>query len=264
MFSMFRSLWNYRNFIISSIKNEFVTKFSRSKLGSLWIIIHPLVQVAIYALVLSNVLAAKLPGIDNHYAYAIYLMAGTLAWSLFTEVVNRCLGVFLEHGNLMKKIMFPRITLPAIVVGSSLVNSLILACAILVVFGLLGHSVSWITLWLLPLTVLVLAFAMGIGLVLGVLNVFIRDFGQIVPIILQVLFWFTPIVYPANILPEWLKVYLSYNPMYPVVGAYHEVLVYGRAPELESLLGIAIVSLLLLGLGLFMFRRANAEMVDAL
>lgn len=264
MLSMFRSLWNYRNFVFSSIKNEFVVKFSRSKLGSLWILIHPLVQVAIYALVLSNVLAAKLPGIDNNYAYAIYLMAGTLAWSLFTEVVNRCLGVFLEHGNLLKKIMFPRITLPAIVAGSSLINNLILAAAILVVFGILGHSLSWTTLWLLPLTFLVLAFAMGIGLVMGVLNVFIRDFGQIVPIVLQVLFWFTPIVYPSNILPEWLKSYLAFNPLYPVVTAYHEVLVYGRTPALDSLLGISLSSLLLLGLGLFMFRRANAEMVDAL
>lgn len=264
MLSMFRSLWNYRNFVVSSIKNEFITKFSRSKLGNLWIIINPLVQVAIYALVLSNVLAAKLPGIDNHYAYAIYLMAGTLAWNLFTEVVNRCLGVFLEHGNLLKKIMFPRITLPAIVAGSALVNNLILGIAILVVFGILGHSLSWVALWLLPLTALVLAFAMGIGLVLGVLNVFIRDFGQIVPIALQVLFWFTPIVYPSNILPGWLKGYLAFNPLFPVVDAYHEVLVYSRAPALDSLLGITISSLFLLTLGLFMFRRSNAEMVDAL
>ena len=68
---MIHGVWSYRGFILSSIKNEFVSRFARSKLGGLWMIIHPLAQVAIYALILSNVLSAKLPGIDNKYAYAL-------------------------------------------------------------------------------------------------------------------------------------------------------------------------------------------------
>ncbi|MCO6716820.1 ABC transporter permease, partial [Streptomyces sp. CHB19.2] len=85
-------------------------------------IINPLAQVAIYALILSNVLATKLPGINNSYAYALYLMAGMLGWSLFSEVINRCLTLFVDQGNLLKKMSFPRITLPVIVMGSSLLN----------------------------------------------------------------------------------------------------------------------------------------------
>ena len=75
---MLKALWAYRFFIVSSIKTEFRSRFARSKLGGAWMILHPLAQVAIYALVLSAVLSAKLPGINNRYAYAIYLMAGTL------------------------------------------------------------------------------------------------------------------------------------------------------------------------------------------
>ena len=82
MKNMLLALWHYRHFIFGSIKNEFATRFARSRLGGAWMILHPLAQVAIYALVLSAVLAAKLPGIDNQYAYAIYLMAGMLAWWL--------------------------------------------------------------------------------------------------------------------------------------------------------------------------------------
>ena len=117
MFGMLRGLWEYRSFVVSSIKNEFIARFARSRLGGLWMIIHPLAQVAIYALILSNVLAAKLPGIDNKYAYALYLMAGMLAWNLFSEIVSRCLTIFIENGNLMKKMRFPRIALPVNVVG---------------------------------------------------------------------------------------------------------------------------------------------------
>ena len=134
MFGMFRGLWQYRHFVISSIRNEMISRFARSKLGGLWMIINPLAQVAIYALILSNVLAAKLPGIDNQYAYAIYLMAGLLAFTLFSEIISRCLNLFIEQGNLMKKMSFPRITLPTIVAGSCLLNNVLLFVAMLGVF----------------------------------------------------------------------------------------------------------------------------------
>jgi len=264
MFGMLQGLWEYRSFITTSIRNEFIARFARSKLGGLWMIIHPLSQVAIYALILSNVLAAKLPGIDNKYAYALYLMAGILAWNLFAEIVGRCLTVFIDQGNLMKKMRFPRIALPVIVLGSCLLNNLLLFVAVLVVFALLGHMPSVEMLWLVPLTLTVTALALGIGLVLGVLNVFVRDIGQVVPIILQIWFWFTPIVYSVNIIPEHLRTAVGFNPMFAVVTAYHDVLVYKVSPNIEHLAMTVVAAVALMLLGLFLFRRAAPEMVDSL
>lgn len=264
MFGMLKGLWEYRSFIVTSIRNEFIARFARSRLGGLWMIIHPLSQVAIYALILSNVLAARLPGIDNKYAYALYLMAGVLAWNLFSEIVSRCLNLFIEQGNLMKKMRFPRIALPVIVVGSCLLNNLLLFVAVLVVFAALGQMPSLDMFWLIPLTLVVTALAVGLGLVLGVVNVFVRDIGQVVPIILQVWFWFTPIVYSANVIPEYLRSFMNMNPMFSVVNAYHDVLVYQVSPDLNEI-GVTVgVSFLLMLLGLFMFRRAAPEMVDSL
>jgi lipopolysaccharide transport system permease protein len=265
MFGMLQGLWKYRSFVLSSIRNELVSRFSRSKLGGLWLIINPLSQVLIYALILSNVLAAKLPGIESQYAYAIYLMAGLLAWTLFNEIVSRCLTLFIEQGNLMKKMSFPRITMPIIVVGSCLLNNILLFVAILGIFALLGHEFSITMLWLIPLTLIVLLFALGLGLILAVLNVFLRDVGQVIPIILQVWFWFTPIVYPVNIIPEAYRHLLSLNPMYSITDAYHQVLVYNVSPTLDGgLLITAGIALVLMLVSLFIFRRASAEMVDVL
>nr|BFD40619.1 ABC transporter permease [Pseudomonas sp. FFPRI_1] len=264
MLGLFRSLWEYRGFVWSSIRNEFVARFARSRLGGLWMIINPLAQVAIYALVLSNVLAAKLPGIDNRYAYALYLMAGLLAWSLFSEIIGRCLTLFIDQGNLMKKMRFPRITLPVIAVGSCLLNYGLLLVALLLVFALLGQSLTLYAFWLVPLTMVVTALAVGIGLVLGVLNVFVRDTGQVVPIVLQAWFWFTPIVYPENIIPESFKGLMAYNPMYPIVTAYHDVLVHSRMPNIDGLIIPTAIAITLMLLGLMMFRRAAPEMVDVL
>lgn len=264
MIGMFKSLWLYRHFIVSSIRNDLVNRFARSKLGGLWIILNPLAQVAIYALILSNVLAAKLPGIESKYSYAIYLMAGLLAWTLFSEVISRCLNLFIEYGNLMKKMQFPRITLPAIVVGVNLANNAFLFIAMLGIFLVLGHGFTIHIIWLIPLTIALVAFALGIGLILGIINVFIRDLGQVTPVFLQMGFWFTPIVYPINVIPVEYRHWLEFNPIFHFTRAYQNVLVYGQAPQINSLLGIAVIASLILILSLFLFRRANAEMVDVL
>ncbi|HQR82944.1 MAG TPA: ABC transporter permease [Thiotrichales bacterium] len=261
---MIQSIWAYRNFILSSIKNEYQTRFARSKLGALWMVLHPLAQVAIYALILSSVLAAKLPGIDNKYAYAIYLMAGMLGWSLFAEVFNRCLTVFIDNGNLIKKMAFPRIALPLIVVGSGVLNNLLMLLAVVVIFGLLGHLPSLAFLWLPVLMLVTLALAIGMGLTLGIMNVFMRDIGQVAPVLIQFWFWLTPIVYMATLIPEAYRDLLMLNPMTGIVMSYQSVLVYNHAPDISVLLYPALVAFAFLALATHFYRQANEEMADVL
>jgi lipopolysaccharide transport system permease protein len=258
------ALWRYRSFILSSILNEFKIRFARSRLGGFWMIVQPLSQVVIYALILSTVMAAKLPHVDSRYAYALYLMSGTLAWSLFNEIVTRCLTLFIDQANLLKKMQFPRVTLPTIVIGSALLNNLMLFVAILVIFSLLGDYPSLSLLWLIGLTGLNVILAVGIGLILGVVNVFIRDLTHIVPILLQLFFWATPIVYPVTIIPEKFQHLLQLNPLYPVVQGYHELILSHQMPALHTLIPVSLLSCALLCVSFFMFRRASPEMVDVL
>lgn len=264
MKAMLLAAWRYRFFIISSIKTELRTKFVRSKLGGLWMILNPLAQVLIFAFVLSAVLSAKLPGINNQYAYAIYLMAGTLGWSLFSEIVLRCLTLFIDNGNILKKLAFPKIALPLIVTGSALVNNALLFISILVIFGILGHYPGVALLWLPLLMLTTIGLGVGLGLGLGVLNVFMRDIGQVVPVVMQFLFWLTPVVYMVNIIPVQYRGWLVLNPLIPIVTGYQDVLLYNRAPDLMGLGEVVIVAVILLALSLLIFRKASPEMVDQL
>jgi lipopolysaccharide transport system permease protein len=264
MADMWFSVWRYRYFIFSSIKTEFRVRFVRSRLGGFWMILNPLAQVLMFAFVLSAVLSAKLPGIDNRYAYAIYLMAGILGWSLFAEIITRCLTLFIDNGNILKKLAFPKIALPLIVTGSALVNNALLFLAVLLIFGLLGHWPGKALMWLPVLTVLNIGLALGLGLILGVLNVFIRDIGQVVPVIMQFLFWFTPIVYMAHIIPTQYQHWLVLNPLIPIIQGYQNVLLYNRAPPLLDLGVLTLLTLLLLTFSLMLFRKASPEMVDQL
>ena len=264
MKALLLAVWRYRFFIVSSIKTELRSKFVRSALGGLWMILNPLSQVLIFAFVLSAVLSAKLPGITNQYAYAIYLMAGTLGWSLFAEIVNRCLTLFIDNGNILKKLVFPRIALPLIVTGSAVVNNALLFVAILLIFGVLGHLPSMALIWLPVLMIINIALALGLGLGLGVLNVFMRDIGQIVPVIMQFLYWFTPIVYMANIIPEQYREWLVFNPMIPIINGYQNILLYNKEPEWTGMGVITLIALSLLAFSLVLFRKASPEMVDQL
>jgi len=264
MLGFLRGAWNYRHFIFSSIRSEFRARFARSRLGGLWMIIHPLVQVLIFSFILSGLMAARMPGINNRYAYAIYLMAGTLAWSLFSDIIQRCLTIFIDNGNLLKKMVFPRICLPLIVIGSSIIANIMLLVAITVVFALLGHLPGPAFLFLPLLVMLTIALATGLGLTLGVLNVFMRDIGQVVPILLQVGYWITPIVYLPAIIPAAYRPWLALNPLYAIVDAYHDVLVFGKTPVFSSLIPVTLIAVIMLALALYLFRRSHAEMVDVL
>lgn len=264
MNSWLKGIYLYRHFLISSIRNELVNQFARSRLGGLWLLIHPLVMVAIYAFVLSAVLSAKFDGIDNRYAYAIYLTSGILAWTLFSDTLTRCLNLFVGNGDMLKKMRVPKVTLPLITAGTVLANNIVLFLAIVVIFAFLDHLPTMSILWVPVITGVLLLFALGLGLVIGVLNVFLRDLAQVVPIVLQFLFWFTPIVYPVVIIPEEMRPLLDMNPVYSLVSAYHDVLAYQQAPDLRALGTLGLAGIALLIFGLWLVRRANAEMVDLL
>jgi len=262
MFELIRQILRYRTFILYSVKSEFKSRFARSKLGFLWVVLHPLAQVLIYALVLSNILSAKLPGINNKYSYAIYLLAGMIAWTIFTEIMSRCVMIFVDNGNLMKKLVFPKIVLPIIVMGSAIVNTTILFVCSVVIFLILGFVPGYNIFWLPILFIVTIVFSLSIGLFLGVLNVFIRDISQIVPIVLQFWFWFTPIVYMKSIIPEKLSVLINFNPMFPIVASFQNVILMNTPPMFKQLSVLLFCSMLILIIGLFLYKKAAPEMVD--
>ena len=262
--NMLRAIWAYRGFIRGSVQREFQIKYRNSLLGAAWNIINPLAMIVVYTVIFAQVMRAKLPGFDSTFAYSIYLCAGVLTWGLFGEMVGRSQTMFLDNANLLKKISFPRITLPIIVVANAGLNFAIVFGLFLAFLVVSGNFPGWVVLAVLPVLALQMAFAMGLGMVLGVLNVFFRDVGQFFGIFLQFWFWLTPIVYPASILPETIKPFLVINPMASIMTAYQGILVNQQSPQWSSLWPTAVLASLLCLLGLHLFKKNVGEMVDEL
>ena len=258
------AVWNYRGFVLGSVRREFESRYRNSLLGATWSILNPLAMIIVYTVIFSQVMRSKLPGTDNTFAYSIYLCAGVLTWGLFSEIVSRAQSVFLENANLIKKISFPRICLPVIVVCNAGTNFVIIFGLFVVFLISTGNFPGLVFVAILPVLLIQIVFAIGLGIVIGVLNVFFRDVGQFFTVLLQFWFWFTPVVYPSTILPPGVQSYVNWNPMAPLIAAYQEVLVHARWPDWQSLLYPTVLAVIFAVLGMRLFRRHVGEMVDEL
>ncbi|MES2187009.1 MAG: ABC transporter permease [Pseudomonadota bacterium] len=259
-----RPLWAYRGFIVGSVRREFQAKYRNSVLGAAWMVLNPLAMILVYTVIFSEVMRAKLPGVDSKFAYSIYLCAGVLVWGLFAEITGRAQAVFLEQANLLKKVSFPRLCLPTVVVANALLNFSIVFGLFTVFLLASGSFPGLVFVALVPVLALIVLFAIGLGIALGVLNVFFRDVGQAFGILLQFWFWLTPVVYTASIVPERLRPLLYLNPMTAPIAACQDILVAGQWPRWHSLWPLAVLAVVVCMLGLRLFRRHAGEMVDEL
>jgi lipopolysaccharide transport system permease protein len=265
MWNILKPLWAYRGFIFGSVKREFQFKYRNSMLGVAWTVINPLAMIIIYTVIFSKIMHAKLPGVDSTFAYSIYLCAGLLTWGLFAEIVSRAQNTFIENANLLKKLSFPRICLPVIVVVTALLNFSIVFGLFTLFLLISGNFHGIVFLALLPVLSIMVAFAIGLGICLGVLNVFFRDIGQLFSLIIQFWFWGTPIVYTISILPESVRLLMMmFNPMASLMVAYQDILVTGQWPVWQSLLPVTILAVVMCAFGMRLFRKHAGELVDEL
>jgi lipopolysaccharide transport system permease protein len=261
---MLRALWAFRGFVLTSVLREFAARYQNSMLGMVWMVVHPLSMIVVYTVIFSQLMRSRLPGVDGTFAYSVYLCVGVLTWGLFAEVVTRAQTVFIDNANLLKKLSFPRLCLPLIVVLSATLNFLVVFALFLAFLVLTGNFPGWVVLAVVPVLAIQLALSVGLGMTLGVFNVFFRDVGQAVTIVMQFWFWLTPIVYLRNVLPEGVQAWLVWNPMAVLIDAYQQIFVWQTLPAWHGLAGVAVLALLLCALGWRLFRRHAGAMVDEL
>ena len=250
-------LWEYRRFILGLAGKDFRQRYMGSVLGSLWMVLNPLALILIYTIVFGKIMGHRLPGMEGSASYGVFLCAGILPWGLFAETLQRCTNIFVEEGNLIKKMSFPRLALPAVVLVSSAMSFGVTFGVLILVLLVTGHFPGWAILDFLPLLFLQQCLALT-------LNVFFRDMAHATGILLQYWFWFTPVVYPGSVLPDWVRSLLVLNPMAGIVQRYQDIVLgaesAGRIIPLPAI--AAIVFLLFLARAVY--RRFAAEMPDFL
>lgn len=262
---MLTALWEYRQFILSAVLREFQGRYRASLLGAFWSVAQPLTLMVIYTVIFGQLMQSSLPGHgQTPFAFSIYLCAGVVFWGFHAELTTRMASVFIEQASLMKKTAFPRVCLPAIVTGSACINLFIISLLYSLFLMLIDHWPGVVVLAVIPLLLLQTVFSLGLGLLLGTLNVFFRDVGQFVTVLLQFWFWLTPIVYTVEIVPARFQHWLLANPLQPIIAGYQTIFLGKSLPDFGSLATPALLALGCLIVGVWIFLRHADELVDEL
>lgn len=262
--SMIVGLLKHRKFIWKNALSDLRNRYAGSMLGILWNLFNPLAQILVYTFVFSKIMVARLPASTSHYAFAIYLCSGLLPWISFSETILRGTNSLLENSTYLKKLPIPEQIFVAQVTVSSSLSLGISMILLFLVNALLGGftNINWLGL---PLVLLLFqGLAYGLALALSCLNVFFRDTGQLVSILMQIWMWVTPIVYVKDILPVPFQKVLWINPLYVYVESFHRIVVFGKWPMLEqwaAMVGITTISIFIGGL---LLHKLHMEIRDVL
>lgn len=257
-------LWRFRGFVAESVRREFKARYLHTQFRWLWVILQPLAMLSVYTLVFSQLMRPGMERVDSPWGYSIYLCAGLLAWGLFSELLSRSVGMYVGNADLIKKVNLPGLALPAITAAVGLLNyGIVMSLFILFLLGV-GQFPGWVVVTALPVVMLLVAFALSLGLLCGILNVFYRDVGQAIGILLQFWFWLTPIVYVIKALPNWLAEIFKFNPIWPLIQAMQDIFLRHQTPSWsEFWVPGSCIFVCILGAS-FARKRLSQEIVDEL
>jgi lipopolysaccharide transport system permease protein len=260
----FQDIWAFRYFIIGTIRRNFVIKYQDSIFGFLWAIFHPLLYIIIYTVVLEKIMSRNLDSNLIKTSYGIYIFSGMISWNLAVDILTQSIGMLNQYANIIKKTAFVKIVLPIIVIGNSIINFLIIF-TLLILYCIFSTSLNINLLpYVIPIVVAQVIFLIGLGVLLSIINVFVKDISQIVQILLQILFWLTPIVYMDSDMPEYLKNIIFLNPLSYFISGMHDIFYFGRAPDLNPIIIIFALGLFICLFGFYLFNKFFSEIMDEL
>ena len=251
-------IYNYRELLKTSVTKDVGGKYKNSMLGVLWSFVNPMLQIFVYALVFQVILKSDIPN------YTVYLCCGLIPWQYFSSVVLRGANTILDNGNIIKKVYFPRLTLPISVVTSEGINFLISTIIILgfVIFGGVGLSIHII--WYFVIFAIQYIVLLGIAMIVSSITVYFRDLLHILGIFVQLLFYATPIVYSINQVPEGLRWIVKINPMSYLIDAYRNIFYNKQSPDFNGLLIALAMGIGLCIIGYFTFNKLQKRFAEEL
>ncbi len=243
------------------VKRDFQGRYAGSLLGLVWSFVQPLWMLLLFTFVFSTVMKITPVGIRSGN-FAVFLFCGLLPWMALNEGVVRAATAVTENASLVKKLRFPSELLVLSAVLGALLHEAIAGVIFLVVLVLLGEM-SWGGLPLLLLAVpLQIALTLGLGLLMGSINVFFRDTAQVLGMALTGWFYLTPIVYPATLVPSRLQAWIGLNPLAALVGLYRQALLGGELALVPGTAGLALTAAVLVSAGFWLFRSLRPAFVD--
>lgn len=242
-------------------------KYKGSFLGVFWSFITPLLMLAVYTFIFSVVFKARwgIEQSDNKFEFAMIIFSGLIIYNIFNETISKSTTIILSNVNYVKKVIFPLDILPFTTLLSSLINALF--SMVVLVIGILIFVPDWnftgliISLvYLLPISL----FSLGFAYIVSSIGVYIRDLTYTVGVLLNVLFYVTPIFYPISLVPEFMHPIMNLNPLTYVVEGFRNAVFAGEPPNVVSFLLFTFGGYIFMLLSVLLFRKLKRGFADVI
>jgi len=260
------NMWRHRDLIKQFMWREVVSKYKGANLGMLWSFINPLVMLLVYTFVFGIVFKSKW-GIqlsDSQAEFALTLFSGIITYSIFSDSLNKASGLIVLNPNYVKKVIFPLEIMPVASLGAILVHSAISLLIFIAGKAIFIGNINWILLLYPIILIPLLMLCMGLSWFLASLGVFIRDMGQTIVIITQILFYMTPVFYPISAVPKEFQNIMLLNPISTIVENGRNVLMWGTLPDWYSLGKVTVISFIIMEIGYFWFIKTKNAFADVI
>lgn len=259
-----KSILKNRELLKSLIIRDIKSKYTGSFIGVLWLVINPVIMLAIYTFVFSVVFNARWTATsESKVEFALVLFAGMMIFNIFSECISRASTLILQNTNLVKKVVFPLEFLVIVNLGSALFNFLISLIVWLVlysaIYGELNTTLFFLPFYLIPYAL----FILGVSWFMCALGVYLRDLAQIINLSITVLLFMSPVFYPITALPEEFRSYLYINPMTYVIETFRDI-VYFDIFSYENFFIPVILSIIVAWLGFIFFQKTRRGFSDVI
>lgn len=258
-FFNWKELWHYRELFYFFTWRDIKIKYKQTVLGFLWAILQPLLMMIIFTLFFGRILNVP----SQNLPYPVFVFSGLLLWNMFSAGLSNSANSMVSNSAIIKKIYFPRLIIPASAILVTLFDFLMAFVLFIPLLIFYHQSLSWSALWYWPLAIMISAVAtLGPGCLLAALNVKYRDFRYVIPFLIQILFFLTPIIYPVAMVKHPLLQYvLVLSPLYASVELFRLPLT-GAEVNLTFLLISLGASTLLLVIGVMYFKKTESFFAD--
>ncbi len=261
---IFNNFYRYSFLLRQLISRDFKVKYKRSVLGIVWSLLYPLLMLTVMTVIFSSFMKFKVEGTN----YIVYLMIGIVCFNFLSEATNLSLGTIIDNYSLINKVYIPKYIFPLSKILFVFINFLLTLIPLFLIILLskvgLGVYPAYIGIkyiYLIYIFFCLLIFIIGLGLIFSSISVFFRDVIYIYGIFLTIWNYFTPIFYNVEMLPPLLQKVMNFNPMYQILKATRQIVLYGQTPSLMTFCAITIFALIFFSLGVLIFRKNQDKFI---
>lgn len=256
---LLKEIYAYREMIFSLVRRDLKGRYKGSILGFFWTFLNPLLQLCVYTIVFSIILRSD---IEDYY---LFLFVALVPWLFFSVSVSGGSSCIRSQQDMVKKIYFPREVLPIAFVTSQFINMLLSLIVVFIVVLFSGRGLNFVALLYMPVIMVVeYILCLGAALIISAATVYIRDLEYLSGIITMAWQFLTPIMYSIDIVPQRLMALFMLNPMTPIIIAYRDILYFGKAPKMGTLIHAFFVGIALLIIGFLVFGKLKRRFAEEL